>query len=99
MFIKNKAFHKAIRYISLIISSLYFILFFSFKSFYELIGRNNFYNFIDKLLSQRVSHLLSLDWQINAFDRVIHLKNDFTPVLDSLYFELIRYLGFISIFF
>ena len=99
MFIKNKAFHKAIRYISLTISSLYFILFFSFKSFYELIGRNNFYNFFDKFLSQRVSHLLSLDWQINAFDRVIHLKNDFTPVLDSLYFELIRYLGFISIFF
>ena len=99
MLIKNKSFHIAIRYISLIISSLYLILFFSFKSFNDLIGMNFFYNFFDNLLSERISSLLSQDWQINTFGRIINLKNDFTPVIDSLYFELIRYLGLISIFF
>ena len=98
MFIKNKIFHKAIRYISLIISTLYLILFFSFKNFNDLIGKNFFYNILDNFLSKRVSSLLSQDWQINTFDRIINLKNDFTPVIDSLYFELIRYLGLISIF-
>ena len=54
---------------------------------------------MDNILSKRVSSLLSQEWQINAFDKIINLKNDFTPVIDSLYFELIRYLGLISIFF
>ena len=62
MFIK-KSFHKAIRYISLIISSLYLILFFSFKSFNDLIGRSNIYNFIDNLLSVRISSfIIAQDW-------------------------------------
>ena len=99
LFIKNKSFYKAIRYISLIISTLYLILFFSFKSFNDIIGKNIFYNTLDNLLSKRVSSLLSQDWQINTFERIISLKNDFTPVIDSLYFELIRYLGLISLFF
>ena len=99
MFIKNKIFHKASRYISLIISTLYLILFFSFKSFYDLIGLNKFFDFVDKILSFRFYSLLSQDWQINHVDRIINLRNDYTPVIDSLYFELIRYLGLISIFF
>ena len=99
MFIKNKTFHKAIRFMSLAISSLYLILFFSFKSFNDLIGKNIFINTLDNFLSKRVSALLSQDWQINTSDRIINLTNEFTPLIDSLYFELIRYLGLISIFF
>jgi len=98
MFIKNKIFHKAFRYISLIISTLYLILFFSFKSFYDLIGLKIF-DFINKILSFRLYSLLSLDWQINDINNIISLRNDYTPVIDSLYFEFIRYLGLISIFF
>ena len=99
MFIKTKTFHKAIKYLSWIISTLYLILFFSFKSFNDLIGKSIFYNYLDNILSDRISSLLSQDWQINSYDTIINLRNDFTPVIDSLYLELIRYLGLISIFF
>lgn len=74
------------------------ILFFSFKSFYDLIGLKIF-DFINKILSFRLYSLLSLDWQINDINNIISLRNDYTPVIDSLYFEFIRYLGLISIFF
>ena len=98
-FIKNKIFYKVMRYISIAMSSLYFILFFSFRNFYNLIGINKILNFIDKTLSTRIYSLLSLDWQINKSDSIINLRNDYTPQIDSLYYELIRYLGLISLFF
>ena len=99
MFIKNKNFYKFIRLISLVVSSLYLFLFFSFKNFNYLIGNKIFINYVDNILTKRLSALLSQDWQFNAFDKIITLKNDYFPGIDSLYFELIRYLGLISILF
>ena len=37
--------------------------------------------------------------EINKSDSIINLRNDYTPQIDSLYYELIRYLGLISLFF
>ena len=97
IFIKNKIFYKAISYISIILSSLYLTLFLSFGSFYDLIDSNLFFNTINKISSNRFFTLLSVDWQINTSEKIINLKNDYSIGIDSLYYELIRYLGLISI--
>ena len=97
--IKNKIFYKFIRYLSLLMSTLYFTLLFSFKSFYPFFGTNKIIDFFDKILSNRIYSLLSLDWEINNSNSIIKLENDYTAGIDSLYYELIRYLGLISIFF
>ena len=99
IFIKNKIFYRAINYISMAVSILSLTLFFSFKSFYDLIDSSIFINFLNKISSYRLFSLLSLDWQINSHEAIISFKNNYTSAIDSLYYELIRYLGFISIAF
>tara|TARA_B100000212_G_C27309791_1_gene505206 strand:+ start:484 stop:930 length:447 start_codon:yes stop_codon:yes gene_type:complete len=81
------------------VSILFLTLFFSFKSFYDLIDSSIFINFLNKISSYRLFSLLSLDWQINSHEAIISFKNNYTSAIDSLYYELIRYLGFISIAF
>lgn len=93
--INTKFFEKFLKYLSLILNSIYFLIFFSLSSSSIFLERHlEIIHRLDNLSSSRLFKISNLNWNLNSEGEILKLS----PI-DSIIFESFVYIGIISIFF